>query len=203
MIIGKKFIWMHFPKCAGTFTENLLKKHFLDDPGVNFDKIDPTNIIWHQNIAQREKRTQTDLSDKAVICNFRRLPTWILSRVNYETARSGFVVPREMLIHGRFLEMNRNESYADKVLEKFTERTVHYWIRVEYLEADFIKAFGNFLDVGSCIHSSDFRERTNATEQVLNPVQWFTDDELKTIYGSNPRWSSLEKDLYGALLPHS
>ena len=200
MIIGENFVWMHFPKCAGTFTVNLLKKYFLFDPKISFDPIDPANVIWHQTVAHREKRMQIDLSGKVIICNFRRLPNWIISRINFETARSGEAVPRNMYVEGRFFEMNGVRCYADKYIERYTERVVDHWIRVEFLETDFFNVFSNYLDVRTFVKSSDFNEKLNASECVTELDQWFNEEEIGCLYRSNPKWAQLEKKIYGSLL---
>lgn len=200
MIIGENFVWLHFPKSAGSFTENLLRKYFILDPEILFDSIDPNNVIWHQRIAQREKLLHVDLSGKSIICNFRRLPHWIISRVRFETARSGQSVPKEMYIEGRFLEVNGMESSAERLLERFTERKVSHWIRMEYIEMDFFKAFSNYLDVRTAVKSSDFTERINASEGILNLDKWLNEQEIGQLYESNPAWANLEMELYGNLL---
>lgn len=191
---------MHFPKCAGTFMEKLLKKYYENDQSVKFDLTDPTDIIWHQNVIQREERMHVDLSGKSLICNFRRLPNWIVSRINYESARSAEIVPREMYVKGRFFEMSGNESFADKYVTRYTGRPVNHWIRVEHLEADFYNAFNPYLDVKAKVQSSDFKEKINVSKGVLNINQWFTDEELAILYRSSPKWAQLEMELYGDLL---
>jgi hypothetical protein len=191
---------MHFPKCAGSFTEKLLKRYFLEDPHISFDKIDPSNVIWHQNVAKREKTSNVDLSGKSVICNFRRLPYWIISRINFEASRSGVIVPREMYIEGRFFEMNGKESYADKYLARYTERKVDHWIRVEYLQEDFFHAFSNYLDVRTIINPSCFKETVNVSMGESSLGRWFNNKEITLLYASNPKWTELENELYGNLL---
>jgi hypothetical protein len=200
MIIGENFIWQHFPKCAGTFTENLLRKYFQNDPTISFDPIDPSNIIWHQNVRQREKRLRTDLSRKEIISNFRRLPYWMISRIKYEAIRSGQIVQREMYVEGKFFEMNGDELFADKYIQRFTERKISHWIRVEYLEEDFYKAFSNYLDVRNIVKPTDFNEKINATKGVLNQDEWFNEDEIGRLYAANPEWADIERELYGSLL---
>ena len=200
MIIGDNFVWLHFPKCAGTFTEKLIRKYFNSDPRIYFDPIDPKNVIWHQNLAQREKKSNIDFSDKAVICNFRRLPFWIISRIRYEEMRSGKTVPRKLIIEGRFYNENGTESKADKTLQKFTERKVDHWLRTEHLEVDFMNVFSKYLNVRPLISSADFTEMVNSTGKGSNIEGWFNRDELINLYRSNPSWSMLELELYGDLL---
>jgi hypothetical protein len=143
---------------------------------------------------------QVDLSSKAVICNFRRLPYWMESRIRYEAARSGQPVLREMYVQGRFFDAVGNESFADKTLYKFTERKVNHWIRMEYMIDDFYKAFSNYLDVRTVVKPSDFAEKLNVTEGDPHLDIWFTKSEIGQLYASNPGWAAVEKDLYGTLL---
>lgn len=200
MIIGENFIWMHFPKCAGTFTENLLKKIFNEDSRIDFDPLNPENVIWHHNVAQREKLLNKSITGKDLICNFRRLPHWIISRITFESRRSDFHVSREMLAEGRFYEMNGSVSNADRYINIYTERYVKHWIRVEHLKEDFIAAFSNYLDVKSIEASSDFTEKINVTEGILPLSHWFNEKEIQQLYASNPRWAILEKELFGNLM---
>ena len=122
MIIGENFIWLHFPKCAGTFTEILLRKYFGDDKSISFDKIDPSNVIWHQNVSEREKMLNIDLSGKDILCNIRRLPFWIISRIRYERNRSGKFVTREMYNQGKFYTKKGEIISAECVLGRMTEK---------------------------------------------------------------------------------
>jgi hypothetical protein len=89
MIIGPDFVWLHFPKCAGTFTENIIRRLDANSGKIAFDPIDPAEIIWHQNVVERENITGEKLRDKVIISNFRRLPFWIISRIQFEANRSG------------------------------------------------------------------------------------------------------------------
>jgi len=200
MIIGKHFLWLHFPKCAGTFTEQLLRKYFGDDPDIVFDPIDPARVIWHQKISRRELETGDDLSGRAVICNFRRLPSWISSRVAYETARSGKIVPAGMAAEGRFFESNGAISSADDYLRRYTEREVSHWVRSEYIGEDFYRAFSEYLDVRSRVDPGEFRVKINSTFRNSGGREWLGQAGLDRLYTANPGWAALEKELYGNLL---
>ena len=200
MIIGKQFIWLHFPKCAGSFTEQLLRKHFGDDPDIAFDPIDPERVIWHQKISRRELETGTDLSGRAVICNFRRLPSWLSSRVAFEEVRSGKVVPAEMVAEGRFFESNGAISTADDYLRRYTERKVSHWIRTEFIREDFYRAFSGYLDTGSVVDPSEFSAKVNSTHWNRRVCELFEVEGLERLYHANPYWADPEKELYGNIL---
>jgi len=200
MIIGEKFIWLHFPKCAGTFTESLLKQHVHEDMAIEFDPIDPDNIIWHQNIPKREEVAKVDLGSKDVICNFRRLPSWIISRVKYEEKRSGNIAPKALYSVGNFYNDSGEISHADTVLKKHTTRVVNHWIRVEHLEEDFINVFSKFIKFTPPLDSSFFQKRVNTSGWGNDIHNWFSNDDLIKLYNSCPLWSEYEFEIYGNLL---
>jgi hypothetical protein len=200
MIIGENFIWLHFPKCAGTFTETLLRQHVVDDMRIKFDPIDPENIIWHQNVSKREEATKVDLSSKEIICNFRRLPSWIISRVVYEEKRSGNVAPKDLYSIGNFLKANGGMSNADTTLKRYTSRKVNHWIRVEHLEGDFTNVFSKFIKFTPPLDSSFFQKRVNTSDWGNDIQHWFSPDELKKLYNACPLWSEYEREIYGNLL---
>ena len=200
MIIGENFIWLHFPKCAGTFTERLLRQYIPEDDVTKFDPLDPGNIIWHQSVLQREKTTGADLSEKEIICNFRRLPAWIISRVNYEKIRSGNEALRKLYSSGNFLKATGEQGSADSVLQRFTTRKVNYWIRVEHIEEDFINVFSKFIKFTPKLDSSYFQKRVNSSGWENDIHNWFNSDELKILYKSCPLWSKYERKIYGNLL---
>ncbi len=203
MIIGKEFVWVHFLKCAGTFTEQLLRRHYGDDPGIAFDLIGPPKKIWHDSVLQREKSTGIDLSQKQVICNIRRLPYWIISRVKYEEARSGHRATREMYTGGMVFGQDGTPYKANRLINFYTIRKVDHWIRVEYLAEDFYRCFGRYLDVDSRINGNEFATKINITAGDARLDTWFGEGDLEKLYASNCIWAKLEMELYGNLLTES
>ena len=200
MIIGENFIWLHFPKCAGTFTEKLLRHHVRKDTIIKFDVLDPDDVIWHQNISKREYMTNVDLSSKEIICNFRRLPSWIISRVIYEENRSGNIAARDLYTIGSFLKSNGESSNADNMVRRYTNRKVNHWIRVEYLEEDFVNVFSKFIDFVPPLDLSCFSSKLNSSDWGNDLEKWFSHSDLKKLYNSCPLWSKIELELYGNLL---
>ena len=181
MIIGENFVWLHFPKCAGTFTERLLRQHVGEDTTIKFDPIDPNNVIWHQSVAQREEMSKTDLSNKDTICNFRRLPHWIISRVMFEEKRSGNIAKKELYTTGRFLEYNGLRSSADAYVKLYTGRKIHNWIRVENLEGDFIKVFSKYIKLKSSPAPSSFSKKVNTSGWGNDIKKWFDNNDLRKL----------------------
>ncbi len=203
MIIGEDFVWIHFPKCAGTFTEQLLRKYYGADPRMAFDPIAPGKNNWHDSVLKREKSAGIDLSRKQVICNIRRLPYWIISRVKYEEARSGHRATREMYTGGMVFEQDGTPYKANRLVNFYTIRKVDHWIRVEYLAEDFYRCFGRYLDVVSRINESEFATKINSTAGDARLDTWFGEGDLERLYASNSIWTKLEMELYGNLLTTS
>jgi hypothetical protein len=199
MVIGRSFIWLHYPKCAGTFTEYLLRKYFENDENIVFDEIDPLKVIWHQNVSERERMLGIDLTGKDIICNFRRLPYWIISRVRYEELRSGIQIPREMLVRGKFYEFDKNISHADRYISMYNERKVKHWIRQENIIEDFNLAFADHLNL-SLIDIREFDTIINSSGNLLSIKNWFSPKELVQLYESCPKWAAHEQKIYGNLL---
>lgn len=199
MIIGPEFVWLHFPKCAGTLMERVLRRSFGDDPTLRFDPLDPANVIWHQNVDQREA-TGVDLGGKAIISGFRRLPAWVLSRIHFEKARSGAPLPDpDLYTAGRFFEEDGSEGSAEEYVRRFTTRPVDHWIRVEHLTDDFIQAFSPYLSVDTWTVRRRLRRRANRTWYRGALPRWFDQAGVDRLYESCPTWRALELSLYGDL----
>jgi len=199
MIISPGFVWLHFPKCAGTFTEKLLRKVALHDGTILFDPINPAKVIWHQNVQQRERVTGLSLSGRDVICNFRRLPHWMISRIQFENQRSGHVVLKDRYTLGFFLDQEGIEKHADMILERYTEKKVDHWIRVEYLSEDFFKIFSKYFAVDYEVVESFVKTKINTSGWDGDLSKWFGPEDLEMLYESCPKWTALEMELYGDL----
>jgi hypothetical protein len=201
VIIGPDFLWLHFPKCAGTLIEKVLRSAFADDPALEFDPLDPERVIWHQDVEERQAATGRDLGGKDIICCFRRLPHWMLSRINFEKKRSPHLFPsRALYTQGRFYEQNGAESSAEGYVRKYSSRTVSHWIRVEFLRSDFVAAFAPYLDVARVDLDGAFGQRVNETAYRRDLRSWFSPMELAALYDSCPTWRDLEIRLYGDLV---
>jgi len=200
MIIGPDFVWLHFPKCAGTFTEKLIRTLDADSGKIAFDTIDPSKIIWHQGVTERENITGENLQEKKIISNFRRLPTWIISRIQFETNRSGNRAIKELYSQGCFYEQNGNINFADRILQKYGIPRVNQWLRVESLKEDFRKVFSSHFDCGSSAFDALFSEKINVSGWKGDIRDWFEYEDLVTLYASNPNWTRLEYWLYGNLM---
>ena len=196
MIVGPDWIWLHFPKCGGTSAERLLKENFLEDPAVDFDPLDPADVIWHENVLQRQKRVPDfSAESKRIVAGFRRLPDWILSRVHYEASRPPFrLVSRQQLVAGTFFENSGHENTAELTFRGYSHPNVHTWIRLENMHEDFEKFFGVKLK------PVEGRLNENSFGYIRDTRFWFTKEELEGLYNSAPSWASTEKAVYGDLL---
>jgi hypothetical protein len=195
MIIADDWIWIHFPKCGGTTTEKILRKAFGASEAVMFDDItNKQNVIWHDTIPGRFERDPAfSVTGKKVFSNIRRLPTWLLSRVHFETARTGgnALIDRERFAKGFFnfpykaQETGRWASRiasCDSVMTRFS-KGVTDWIRLENLADDISGAFGSEVRAGAG------RENTGTIDYIRDLNFWFTPTEMEDLYRHNPVWA--------------
>jgi len=203
MIVGKRFIWLHFPKCAGHAVEQALRFAFRGQREVAFDA--PDRVGWHDTVRERKEREpQLQVSDRPVICGFRRLPYWMLSRVHYEASRPPYhSVTRAMLRRGEFLHQNGQVGKADDYALHYGEAEVERWIRMEHLAEDFERQFGDILGwhvTRGAVRK--LRRVINGTRlNYIRAVDFhFTPEELAGLYEANPAWAARERELYGDVL---
>jgi hypothetical protein len=208
MIYSADFVWLHFPKCAGTKIENLFRTYYSHDERIHQDivkpRIDPL-ATWHDTVAGREKRDSSFiLGDRTIICSFRRLPAWLESRYSYEVRRSPQLDHRpELLLEGKFLEQRGRENHADVYARKYIPESILgsdklKFIRTECFETDFRNVFGEFVDV-SVIPDREFSKRVNVSDKSAVP------DEIRNklfqnqreLYEKCPYWKAVESVAYG------
>jgi hypothetical protein len=198
MIIGPDFVWLHFPKCAGTSVEKALFALYGERDGFHFDAVSAGAPIWHDTIAMRKERDPTfDIGNRKIIACIRRLPSWILSRVHFEAARQPkYVVTREMLLVGQFFRETGQVRDADFNARRYGTPRVDAWVRTEYLVEDLAKV----LQIDSRRVQAALPHENKSPEYVKNQEFWFTTDDLHSLYRSNPIWSEIERQVYGSLL---
>lgn len=200
MIIGPDFVWLHIPKCGGTSIERTLRSSYKDRRDVTFDRKHPTardargKAIWHHTIKDRHLHDpEFDLTGRKIVAVIRRLPSWLLSRVHYESNRTGVVPTREQFITGRFLERSGFVNAAESMIKRYNTPPVDEWIRVEHMTDDMVRIFG--IDPSEMLHVNEGK-----IDYVRSLSFWFTEDELRGLYEANPTWAELEKKAYGDLL---
>jgi len=180
MIVGPTFIWLHFPKCAGTEVTSVLRRTFGGDTNIFFDK---GMVIHHSVDRQIAVDDAFDPSDKEIICGFRRLPYWLISKIHYDYARAGVFPTREMLSKDQFFEWNRTPHTADDYAKIYTERRVSDWIRFENIEEDFRCAFSRHLDMNKINFETAFNKRNEAETPHIKEIEfYFSRDNLRELY---------------------
>lgn len=198
MIVGPNFVWLHFPKCAGSAVEAALRRIFAGRDDIHFDDIDPNNVIWHQNLAQRRQYDPSfNPSGKLVIACFRRLPEWVLSRVHFEAQRPPhYVASRSMVLRGESYNQNGSIGRADDVLELFY-RDVKLWIPIENIS----ERLADTLNIDAAHLNRQLRvENKGKFDYLRRTGFWYTQEELKKLYDASPLWRDLERRTYGNLL---
>ena len=206
MIYNDEFVWLHFPKCAGSKIESLFREYFFEDKGIVQDIIDitDTSFVWHDSISQREKRDpKFSLDERTVICSIRNLPSWLESRYSFEFKRNPDLPHNpEMLLEGTFLEATGSKSHADLYAKKYIpEKLLNTgkirFLRNEYFESDFKSIFGDYLDI-SIIPDGEYQEKVNASKRVIpEDIREKLYDNNRSVYDKCPYWQSVEKVAYG------
>ena len=207
MIYSDEFVWLHFPKCAGTKIEKLFRTYFSSTPGVFQDTVDPRldpQATWHDSISDREKRNPDfTLGNRMVICSFRRLPTWLESRYSFEVQRSPQLNHRpELLLEGKFLEHSGYQNHADYYVKKYLPEVILRsgnlrFVRTEFFEEDFKRVFGEFLDVTG-IPDSEFSKKVNTSRSVVpHEIRMELFQNQMKVYECCPRWKAVEDMAYG------
>jgi hypothetical protein len=205
MIYSDDFVWLHFPKCAGVKIEQLFEKYFSNENQIVQDIIDPAlfkKISWHDSVADREARDPSfSLGERIVICSFRKLPSWLISRYSFEYHRSPNLNHRpELLIEGRFLEQGGSLNHADNYVRKYLPEKILNsdklrFIRTEYFEHDFKLVFGEFLDI-SVIPDWEYQKKVNVSRLVVPEVIRNELIESEEVYTHCPYWKLVEGFFY-------
>jgi hypothetical protein len=203
VIVGKRFVWLHFPKCAGHAVEQAIRSVLRKDRNAVFDSTD--NAGWHDSLDDRDRRGEVPaLAGREVVCGFRRLPHWILSRVHYEASRPPYLsATRDMLLRGEFFHRNGQVARADDFARHYDASHVDRWIRTEHLAADFLAAFEDLIGPGLArVAARRLGRIVNGTRlNYIRDLEYhFTAEELEGLYAANPIWAERELALYGELL---
>jgi hypothetical protein len=207
MIYNDEFVWLHFPKCAGTKIERLFLKYFSGHRGLHQDPFTPDkdpSVSWHDSIADRESRDSSfQLGERIIVCSFRRLSSWLESRYSFEYQRSPHLphMP-ERLLEGRFLEADGTLSHAEYYVHKYLPDDILAlnpvrFLRMEYFETDFKTIFGEFLDI-SHIPDSKFSRKVNVSKKYLpRSIKKKLYESPEQIYSHCPSWQKIEALAYG------
>lgn len=200
MIVGNQFVWLHFPKCAGTEVSQVLAGLRRNNPELMLD--DPRQVNVHDGLGERSaSHPGFPIGGKDVITCFRRLPYWMLSRIHFGYSRNPEFVPtRDQMLDGHVYEQDGFLNHADQYVKTYTEEA-RFILRTEHIYDDFCAAFERYLKFDAEEVRQAFTGRNaNPTRYVPNLSFWFKQADLDRLYASAPRWTRLEKHLYGDLL---
>ena len=201
MIITDKFVWLHFPKCAGTLTESLLRKIIPSHLNAEFDEIvakEYPSVRWHNTVDERQNKIGRILADRDVISNFRRLPNWMLSIVHFNVVRRGPKTPKELYVNGFYFHETGHKMFAEAMVERYCGS--NFWLRTECLADDICQVFSRYFSVNEGAVRQYCSQKINASYWSGNIRDFFNEDDLRTLYNACPKWSALEMRLYGNLL---
>jgi hypothetical protein len=193
MVIGEGFVWAHLPKTGGDAT---LKMFELFPQLVKFADPNDGNEK-HTRFSERPD----EIRGKVLSMNFRRLPSWVLSRAQH-VSKWGIYPDYKPLRMGKPDELARS-SFPDTRIQLYTSHNRYWpdhWLRMESLADDFTNFISRFHDV-----TDAEREQVQALRGVNEGVYdhdiafWFEPDHIERMYLNNPLWATLEQELYGDL----
>jgi hypothetical protein len=202
MIYSDEFIWIHFPKNAGTKIEHLFEIHYGDENIFQDELLDGAEPIWHDTIDDRSRRdSKFSVKNKDIIVCTRKLPSWLVSRFNFECTRTPELIHRpELLLDGKFLEsngfLNHADSYIEQYLPKATPKNKVRYIKVENFAEDFKNIFGDYVDV-SKIPSVELEARSNESRNIVSDEIKFELNNSTSLYEKCPLWKEMENLVYG------
>ncbi len=204
MIYNNKFIWLHFPKVAGTKIEEIFKKYYSEDSSIYQDNVGilryDNTAPWHDTIDQRKKYDENfSVGDRTVIVCIRKLSGWLKSRYNFEYKRTpGLPHNPNLLLEGKFLEatgfLNNSDQYIANYLPPSLFKHNVEFIRMENFEHDLKKIFSKFIDV-SIIPDDEFFKKSNTSENFL-PQEILQQLKVNDFSLTSPKWFKLEKKIY-------
>lgn len=198
MIITKNIAWVHLPKTAGTTTDQLFVASKI--PMLWRDSQDSSSK--HLPFRMHPDLFNHSLNDQKRISNFRRLPSWLLSNHQHKLQRMHLELPLGYMRRGLFWRERQQQWLpADWWLDRFDIDDNWDFIRLEHLKADFLNCLSRYESV-SC--TSKLRIWTipsrNRNKYHHDLSHWFSPADLRSLYSANPRWTSIERKLYGYVL---
>jgi hypothetical protein len=204
VIVGRSFVWVHFPKTGGHAVASAIRAAGRGRADLVFDEAGADDHRWHDSVTDRLATERSfDPAGREAICGIRRLPWWILSRVHYEAARPPHrCASREMVLRGEYYEQDGSVNHADAHVARLGEHPIDRWVRLEHLAEDFVSQFEAHLGPRVRRAARKLRKLVNPTalEYVKALEFYFTAAELEGLYAANPRWAAMERRIYGDLL---
>lgn len=192
MIIGHKFAWGHLPKTGGDAT----LAFFNQFPELILHADEANTNVKHDLFPYREQ----EIAGKILALNIRRLPAWTLSYEHHKS-RSGVYPEYRPLPMSSTLEMAKS-NLPDRMIRWFTnggEFRIERWLRTEYLYHDLLDFVSTFTEVSEHQLQAVLRlQKVNAMKYSHDISEWFTRDQIRDMYASNPLWSFIEQEVYGS-----
>jgi hypothetical protein len=194
VVIGKTFAWGHLPKTGGDATAEMFRVFGdlveFEDPPDSDDK--------HTLFRDRAKQ----VAGKRLLLNFRRLPEWVLSRAHHVN-RYG-LAPEYKPLPMDSPQQLAESSFPDYRLATFTDSgslEIDTWLRIDTLPEDFLAFVSELRDVTDEERTRVIElGRVNEGNYDRELSHWFTAEQMRTLYGSNPTWAAIEERLYGNLV---
>lgn len=198
MIITSKLCWVHLPKTAGTTTDHLFSKTAL--PLLWRDSQD--SPVKHIPVFEHPSYPVLPINGQHFVSNFRRLPSWLLSNYQHKLIRMGIKLSPENMRKGFFWrEKDKNWLPADWWLNRFGIDESWSLLRVEHLKNDFLSCLSCYQPISiSTRIKIRMASSLNCNSYSHRLDEWFTADDLRTLYAANPLWSHLEFKRYGNLV---
>lgn len=202
MIIGEDFVIGHPGKTGGDAILHLCG-HLSPAHRIHVDR--PEDGRKHHYFYRREaEEPNLNLSRKAALLSFRRLPSWLVSYHAHFFRQAGLPVDEKQLMRGRipFFALNPERtrwSYepGDALLKEFLDRVIEGWIRMEFLKVDLLSMLHRYLaldpEEAGAIREDPFF-KSSPPVPGWNPR--FGDTEIKRIRRNNPLWTHYETLLY-------
>ena len=193
MVVSHRFVWAHLPKTGGDATAEMLQRVprliVLADPARDNAKHLP--FAWRAG----------SIAGKLLVANIRRLPAWAFSLARHAERFGAFP---DYAPTPRPPEAVARERAADDLLDQIIgDHVVDVWLRQEHLVDDLVRFLRDVAEL------TDGEEKTirsvgrvNEQRRILQlrrprPEGFFTPAQIDMLYANNPRWASIERQVYG------
>ncbi len=199
MIITDKFIFWHLPKCAGTTTRNIFNIVFGED--VLYDSAN--GGLFHGSEVPKEF---TEDKERDWIINFRKLPTFLLSKTNHTyrdmiynfNKRIDIEEAKAAYMKGHTYQRER-EITGDEVIKQYMfifDNPKTKVIRQEHYRYDLLNVLSCYCDDIPMDRIQRLLTHGQGKEvKILQPIET-TEEELQAIYEENPLWTLNQKKYY-------